>query len=64
MAIVEEKLDTNPGSEAYPEYVPGKWYYRGNKITFKGNRHICDAPDGVVCVWDPEQYPTYWKMAE
>ena len=48
--------------EAYPDYVAGKWYYNGDKITFEGGKYKCIAPDGVVCVWLPTEYPTYWEL--
>lgn len=54
--------DPEPGEE-YPEYVAGKWYYKDDKITHSGKRYICIAPDGVVCVWSPEEYPAYWQEA-
>ena len=55
--------DGNSGidEDEYPDYVVGKWYYRGNKMTFEGNKYICDAPEGVVCTWSPTEYPAYWK---
>lgn len=48
--------------EAYPDYVVGKWYYSGDKITFEGGKYKCIAPDGVVCVWSPKEYPVYWEL--
>lgn len=48
-------------TEEYPEYVPGKWYYRDDKITFNGVRYVCTAPDGQVCTWSPAEYPAYWE---
>lgn len=56
-----EDGDTEPG-EAYPDYVAGKWYYSGDKITFEGGKYKCIAPDGVVCVWSPKEYPVYWEL--
>lgn len=47
-------------AEEYPEYVAGKWYYEGDKITYNGKRYTCIAPAGVVCVWNPDEYATYW----
>lgn len=44
-----------------PEYEAGKWYYAGDKVTFGGKVYECIAPDGVVCVWNPEDYPAYWE---
>lgn len=48
--------------EVYPDYVAGKWYYKGDKITFEGGKYKCIAPDGVVCVWSPKEYPVYWEL--
>lgn len=55
-----EDGSTEPG-EAYPDYVAGKWYYNGDKITFEGGKYKCIAPDGVVCAWSPKEYPVYWE---
>lgn len=46
---------------SYPTYVSGKWYYAGDKVFFDGSNYICVAPDGVVCVWSPSEYPAYWE---
>ena len=43
------------------EYVPGKWYYNGNRVTFAGEVYVCTAPEGQVCVWSPTEYPEYWE---
>lgn len=56
-----ETGSTEPG-EAYPDYVVGKWYYSGDKITFEGGKYKCIAPDGVVCVWSPKEYQAYWEL--
>ena len=50
-------------SDEYPEYVAGKWYYNGDKITFENARYICIAPEGFVCTWSPSEYPAYWEKA-
>ena len=47
--------------ESYAEFEVGKWYYAGDKISFNGKNYECVAPQGVVCVWNPNDYPTYWK---
>ena len=57
-----EENDSTGDSEQYPEYTPGKWYYNGDKITFKQKLYKCFAPDGQVCTWNPEEYPVYWSM--
>ena len=43
------------------EYVDGTWYYRGDSVTYAGNVYTCVAPEGVVCVWSPAAFPTYWE---
>lgn len=48
-------------TEEYPEYVVGKWYYNGDKISYNGKNYVCIAPEGVVCVWNPDEYPAYWE---
>lgn len=45
----------------YPEYEAGKWYYAGDIVTFGDTVYECIAPDGVVCVWSPADYPAYWQ---
>lgn len=52
----EEPTETN-----YPEYVVGKWYYAGDKISFEGKNYNCIAPEGAVCTWNPTEYPPYWE---
>lgn len=61
-ALESASAESEP-EEEYPEYVAGKWYYKDDKITHSGKRYICIAPDGVVCVWSPEEYPAYWQEA-
>ena len=53
-----------PAQDDYPEYVVGKWYYAGDKITFNGKNYVCTAPDGAVCTWNPDEYPAYWNVVE
>lgn len=65
-ALEDKKTDEDVSNEesedvTYPEYVPGKWYYNGDKVTFDGKNHVCTAPEGVVCVWSPADYPAYWS---
>lgn len=50
-----------PVQDDYPEYVVGKWYYKGDKISCSGKNYVCVAPDGVVCTWNPDEYPAYWE---
>lgn len=58
-----KEADTETGG-AVPEFVPGKWYHNGNAARYKGKNYVCTAPDGVVCVWSPEEYPDYWELDE
>lgn len=55
----------NGGEDApsveYPEYEVGKWYHKNAVCSFKGKNYICIVPEGVVCVWSPSEYPTYWE---
>lgn len=53
-----------PSTEEYDEYATGKWYYNGDKVSFGGKNYVCTAPDGVVCVWSPVEYPAYWEEVE
>ena len=48
--------------ESVAEYVPGKYYYNGDKVSHNGATYVCTAPDGVVCVWSPSEYPAYWQI--
>ena len=50
-----------PEKVTYPEYMPGKWYYRGDSCSQNGKNYTCIAPEGQVCVWSPNEYPTYWQ---
>jgi hypothetical protein len=50
--------------EDYPEYVAGKWYYKGDKISYGGKHYVCVAPEGAVCNWNPDEYPAYWSVIE
>lgn len=60
----EEADGEEPTEENYEPFVDCKWYYAGDKIAFDGKNYECIAPDGVVCVWSPSAYPTYWKEIE
>ena len=56
-----ENKGTEETEETYEEFVSGKWYYNGNKISFEGKNYVCIAPDGATCVWNPTDYPAYWE---
>lgn len=52
-----------PGEEdEYPEFVQPtgahNCYNKGSKITFEGEKKICNI-DG--CVWSPDAYPAAWE---
>ena len=50
-------------TDEYPEYVPGKWYHDGDKVTFKGKKYICRPnPSSTVVTWSPEEYPDFWQL--
>lgn len=53
----EEQTEEN----VIPQYEAGKWYYAGDMVMFEGNPYKCIAPEGVVCVWSPKDYPNYWE---
>lgn len=58
---IEDGNVQKESGEAYEEYVPGKWYYGGDGCISDGKTYICTAPEGVVCVWSPVEYPAYWE---
>lgn len=60
---LEEGKTTEP-TEEYPPYTAGKWYYNGDKCSENNVNYICIAPEGVVCVWSPSEYPAYWESAQ
>ena len=57
----QASTETEEPTESYPEYVAGKWYYAGDKISFEGKNYVCIAPEGATCVWNPSEYPAYWE---
>lgn len=59
---LEERQDSGTGSTDVPEYEVGKWYYKDDKVMYDGKKYTCTAPDGVVCVWSPVEYPAYWTQ--
>lgn len=62
--LEEERVNIEteePSEDVIESYVAGKWYYAGNKVLFEGKTYECIAPEGVVCVWSPTEYPTYWQ---
>lgn len=69
MKVVEEMLANNDNNSddtevVYADYEVGKWYYNGNIVKYEDVLYKCVAPDGVVCVWSPTEYPAYWEVTE
>ena len=71
LKVVEEKLtNINVGDKedetttTYEEYVAGKWYYNGDCVAVEDGNYKCIAPNGVVCVWSPTEYPAYWEKID
>lgn len=60
-ALETAKPKEEQTEELVAEFVVGKWYYNGDKVKFDGKTYECTAPDNVVCVWNPKDYPAYWK---
>ena len=60
--------ETEPEPDKYPEYKQPTGahdaYYKGDGITWKGEKYDCIAPDGVAVVWNPDEYPAYWQKVE
>lgn len=51
-----------PETEQAPApYQPGGWYRAGDRVVYRGERYVCTAPENVVCVWSPDEYPDYWN---
>lgn len=63
--LTVNKEDTEDGEEvteeSYEEYVSGIWCKNGDIFTFEGKVVKCIAPEGVTCVWSPNDYPAYWE---
>ena len=57
---VEERLSALERTVKAAEYAPGTWYHRGDKVCFGETVYTCIAPEGIVCVWSPTEYPAYW----
>lgn len=71
-AIIElfertEADENDPGDEPdepvvtpAPDFIDGRWYYNGDRVTFEGKEYTCNAPDGFPVVWSPSVTPQYW----
>ena len=66
--LEDGEIEPEPPSTEYPEYKQPTGshnaYYNGDKVTFKGKKYICTAPEDYAVVWNPEEYPAYWKLVE
>lgn len=60
VAALQNGDSGSEGDDMPPEFVVGKWYYNGDRVTYNGVAYTCSAPDGVVVVWSPETTPQYW----
>lgn len=58
---LEERVLALEKTVTVEPFVAGKWYYRGDKVSFEGATYTCVAPEGAVCVWSPGDYPVYWE---
>ena len=63
-ALENGNVNTPAEEESVADYVPGKYYYNGDKVSHNGATYVCTAPEGVVCVWSPSEYPAYWEIEE
>ena len=64
LRALEQGGSVSGSSEEWPEYVVGRSYYNGDKVTFEGRRYTCNLPEHTtVCVWSPKDYPAYWQAA-
>lgn len=37
-------------------------YYHGDLVRYNEVLYMCNAPEGVVCVWSPDVMPGYWTV--
>lgn len=60
-AVAELQNSGSEEEETLPaDYVDGKWYYNGDKVTFEGKVYTCTAPENFPVVWSPTVTPQYW----
>lgn len=64
LLTLEERIAALEKNSSPNLYSPGTWYYRGDRVAFHEAVYTCIAPEGVVCVWSPEEYPQYWAKTE
>lgn len=63
LRALEQAVGSGSTGDDAPDYVSGKWYYQGDRVTYAGSVYTCTAPTGVACVWSPADYPAYWEQA-
>lgn len=59
---LEESRSDSVNEQNIEEYIPGKWYYNGDKCLESGIAYICKAPEKMACTWSPSEYPPYWEV--
>lgn len=64
LLTLEERIIALEKNISAKPFTSGTWYYRGDRISFEEKVFTCIAPEGVVCVWSPQEYPQYWTKAE
>lgn len=52
--------DENNEEETVQDFIDGRWYYNGDRVSFNGVIYTCSAPDGFPVVWSPATTPQYW----
>ena len=57
-----EEGGTEEETTTYLPYIAGNWYRNGDKVSYGEENYVCIAPDGVVCVWSPVDFPDYWQL--
>lgn len=43
------------------EYVSGRTYFKGDRVSFEGQWYVCTADGDTGCVWSPSQKPSQWQ---
>lgn len=60
------KIEGGIDEQDVPEFVQPTGahdgYYHGDLVRYNEVLYMCNAPEGVVCVWSPEIMPDYWQV--
>lgn len=60
-----EELEGVTGVDDIPDYSKPSGahdaYFTGAVVRYNGKTYMCKAPDGVACVWSPDEMPGYWE---